>query len=123
LVGVGGEAMDLVAQGQFDGAEDLVVGQVGQSLGHLGQGPLKEGPEAIAEVAGAGFAVLCGRVRGAILWTGHACSPALREKGPDALADLARSDPQAADFAPKIVKRYRHGFAPTFFLDSLARSR
>jgi hypothetical protein len=66
-VDVSGQVVDLLTQGPFDGAEDPVVGQVGQSVGHLGQRLLEEGPETVAAGLKAGFAVLCGRVRDDIL--------------------------------------------------------
>jgi hypothetical protein len=106
-MGVGGQVVHLIAQGQFDWAEDLVVGQVGEGVGHLGQGPLEQGSEALTQGLEAGFAVKGGRVRVVMLWTGHAGAPALRENDPDALTGQRRSYPQGRCFAPKIVKRYR----------------
>jgi hypothetical protein len=75
-MGVGSQLADLVAQGQLDGAEDLVVGQVGQGVGPAAGGAFEKGPEAGQEGLEAGFATLCGRVRAGILWTGQSCGPA-----------------------------------------------
>jgi len=42
-VGGGGQLVDPVAETVFDGAEDRVVGQAGQVVGHIRGGLLEEG--------------------------------------------------------------------------------
>jgi hypothetical protein len=95
----------LVAQGQLDGAEELVVGQVGEGLGHPAEGLLEQGAEAVAERLEAGFAAFSGSIRGGIGVTGHSCALAVREDIPDGPTGAARSYPRIDDFAPKIVSR------------------
>ena len=104
-MGFGGQVVGLVPQGQLDGAEELVVGQVGEGFGHLAQRLVEQGPEALAERLEAGFAVKSVSIRGRIGVTGHGCTLAVREIRPDGQTGPERSDPEAELFAPKIVKR------------------
>ncbi len=104
-MGVGSQVVDLVAQGPFDGAEELVVGQIGEGFGHPAERLLEQGAEAVTERWEAGFAVIGGSVRAGIGVTGHGCALAVRENVSDGRTGPERSYPQADDFAPKFVNR------------------
>ena len=106
-MGSRGQVVGLVTQGQLDRAEELVVGQVGEGFGHLAEGLLEEGAEAVAEGPEAGFAVKSGSFRGRIGVAGHGCALAVREIRPDGQTGPERCYPEAEHFAPKIVKRSR----------------
>lgn len=81
-MGLRGQVVGLAAQGQLDGAEELVVGKVGEGLGHLAEGLLEQGAEAVAERLEAGFTAFSGSIRGGSGVTGHGCSLAVRENTP-----------------------------------------
>jgi hypothetical protein len=104
-VGSRGQIVGLVAQGQLDGAKELVVGQVGEGFGHLAERLLEQGAEALPERLEAGFAVKRGSVRGRIGMAGHGCALAVREIRPAGRTGPGRSYAGDEHFAPKIVKR------------------
>jgi hypothetical protein len=41
--------MGLVAEGELDGPEELIIGQVREVIGHLSQGPVEEGAKPVEE--------------------------------------------------------------------------
>jgi hypothetical protein len=49
LVCGGGEAVGVVPEREFNGPEELLVGEVGECFGHVRGGLFEEGPEAFAE--------------------------------------------------------------------------
>jgi hypothetical protein len=60
-VGGGGEVVGVVAEAQFDAAEELSVGGIDEFLGHAAEGLLSGGPQLVDDGLDAGFAVLGGR--------------------------------------------------------------
>lgn len=50
-MGGGGKVMGVIAEGELDGPEELVVGQVRELGGHLFEGPFKHGAEPVAKVS------------------------------------------------------------------------
>ncbi len=57
----GGELLGVIAEAEFDGAEQLAVGGIDEFLGHPAEGAVGRGAELFDEGADAGFAVLGGR--------------------------------------------------------------
>jgi hypothetical protein len=60
-VGGGSEAVGQVAQVVLDLAEGLAFGEIDEALGHLAEGLVGLGAEAVEEGLDAGFAVFGGR--------------------------------------------------------------
>ncbi len=60
-MGGGGEAVGQVTQVVLDLAEGLVFGEIDEAFGHLAEGLVGLGAEAIEEGLDAGFAVFRGR--------------------------------------------------------------
>jgi hypothetical protein len=53
-MGGGRQGVGLIAEGELDGPEELVVGQVGELGGHPFQGLIEYGAEAVPEVSRVG---------------------------------------------------------------------
>jgi hypothetical protein len=64
LVGGGGQGMGLVAQAQFDRAEESPVGGIDEFLGHVAEGLLAGRPQLVHQGPDAYFTVFGGRRRG-----------------------------------------------------------
>jgi len=60
-MGGGGELVGVVAEAEFDVAEELPVGGIDEILGHLAQGRIGGGPQSLQEGADARFTVFGGR--------------------------------------------------------------
>jgi hypothetical protein len=80
-VGGGGEGVSVVAEFVLQGAEELGVGDIDESLGHLPEGGLGGGAQLGQEFLEAGFAVFnalcCGRNRS----VQHGCDLAVTAMG------------------------------------------
>jgi hypothetical protein len=76
LVG-GGQVEGLVAQGEFQSAEELGVGAIDQGLGHAARGPLDAGAELFQEGAAPVFTVIGGGGRGRRRLRYHGCGLAV----------------------------------------------
>ena len=77
LVGGGGQVVGLVAEGEFQLAEELGVGAIDQGLRHPVRGPLDVGAELIQEGADSSFAVVGDGRRGRRRLRQHGCGPAV----------------------------------------------
>jgi len=60
-VGSGGEPVGVVAQAEFDAAEQLAVGGIDQLLGHVAQGLVGGRAELVHQGADARFTIFRGR--------------------------------------------------------------
>jgi len=60
-VGGGGEVVGVVAEAEFDVAEELSVGRVHECLGHAAEGLVGGGPQLLHQGADAGFTAFRGR--------------------------------------------------------------
>jgi hypothetical protein len=69
-----------VTEGGFDGAEEALLGEVEQGVGHPPQGRLGGGAEAVEELLEAGFTVKRGGRRGRSGVREHANPPGVRAK-------------------------------------------
>jgi hypothetical protein len=61
LVDSGGEAVGVVAEAEFDVAEELSVGGIDECLGHVAEGLVGGRPQLVHQGADAAFAVFRGR--------------------------------------------------------------
>ena len=76
-MGGGGQIVGLVAQGEFQLAEELGVGAIDQGLRHPACGPLDVGAQLIQEAADPSFTVIGGGGRGRKRLRQHGCGPAV----------------------------------------------
>lgn len=60
-MGGGGEVVGVVAEADFDIAEELAVGGINKFLGHVAQGLFGGGPQLVQQGVDAAFTVLRGR--------------------------------------------------------------
>jgi hypothetical protein len=75
LVGGGGQVVGLVAQGEFQLAEQLGVGAIDEGLRHPARGPLDVGAELLQEGVDPTFTVIGGGGRGRRRLRQHGCGP------------------------------------------------
>jgi hypothetical protein len=80
-VGGGGKLVGVVAEAEFDVAEELPVGGVDEGLGHLAAGRVGGGPQLVHQGTDAAFAVFGGRGRGWIVGVQHGCCLAVQAEG------------------------------------------
>ena len=76
-MGGGGQVVGLIAEGQFQVAEELGVGAVDQGFGHAAHGLLDVGAEPIQEGADPRFTVIGGGGRRRRRLRQHGCGPAV----------------------------------------------
>ena len=76
-MGGGGQVVGLVAEGEFQLAEELPVGAIDQGLRHPAGGLLEVGAELLQEGADPRFAVIGGSRRGRRRLRQHGCGPAV----------------------------------------------
>lgn len=77
LVGGRGQVPGVIAEGEFQRAEQLGVGGIDQGLGRLPRGSLQSGSELLGQGADPGFTVIRGRRRGRKGLRQHGRGPAV----------------------------------------------
>lgn len=80
---VGSELVGLVAEGDFDVAEQLVIGDIDESLGHLSGGLFQAREDLLGEFLNASFAVIRGLQRLRIVGVQHGCHLTVKDEGPE----------------------------------------
>ena len=76
-MGGGGQGVGLVAEGEFQLAEELGLGAIDQGLRHPARGPLDVGAELFQEGTGPRFTVIGGGGRGKRALRRQGCVPAV----------------------------------------------
>jgi hypothetical protein len=100
-VGLGGEASGVVAEAVFDRAEELVLGQIDQVIGHPLGGGFEQSQELLAECQASGVAVKGERRRGRRNGVQHGWPPAVT-------AMRGSSFPHSAQVNPRSVLLHRN---------------
>ncbi len=99
----GGELMGMVAEAEFQGAEQLSVGGIDEFLGHGAEGGIGRRAELFHEGTDAAFTVFGGRRSSRGWGVQHDCHLAVRTKGENGFRTLPTAYSHGRHFPPKFV--------------------